>query len=92
MQTNESTTPGGAPAPLPSPSRRPTVRIDPRATVNEIMQQHPVAVTVFNTFGVDACCGGGEPLADAALDAGVELDVLLEALQDALCPGAEDAQ
>ena len=54
--------------------------IETTATVNEIIEQHPAAVTVFNSFGVDACCGGDRTLARAAADDGVDLEALVAAL------------
>ena len=33
--------------------------VDTAATVNEILAQHPATVSVFNLFGIDACCGFG---------------------------------
>ncbi len=47
-------------------------------TVNEVLRHHPDAVGVLNEMGVDACCGGASSLADAATDAGVRLEELLE--------------
>ena len=58
------------------------------ATVNEIIAAHPAAVSVFNTFGIDACCGGDAPLGEAARRDGASLDALLAAL-DALIAHSE---
>ena len=91
MTMHDTTRPGLAAELTPS-TRRAPAPIDPRATVNEVMQLHPVAVRVFNAFGVDACCGGAAPLAEAALDAGIPLDALLGALDGAIAgDGAEGA-
>ena len=54
--------------------------IDTAATVNEILVQHPVAVSAFNTFGIDACCGGDASLAEAARRDGADLAALIAAL------------
>lgn len=62
-----------------SPSRR----VDATATVNEILVAHPAAVGVFNSFGIDACCGGDASLIEAARRDGASVDALLAAL-DAL--------
>ena len=64
--------------PGPRPSR---ATIDPTLTVNEVVRRHPVALRVFTAFGVEACCRGGTPLPQAALDANVPLDELLDALE-----------
>jgi iron-sulfur cluster repair protein YtfE (RIC family) len=58
-----------------------TTRINPELTVNEIMVRHPASIDVFNRFGIDSCCGGGVPLADAAGRDGADLDDLLAALR-----------
>jgi len=63
--------------------------IDPSSTVNEVMQRHPVAVRVFNAFGVDACCGGAAPLSEAALDANVPIEALLDALAGVIVDGGD---
>ena len=55
--------------------------IDPAATVNEILVQHPETVSVFNTFGIDACCGGDADLARAASRDGADVRALLAALE-----------
>ena len=52
----------------------------PHATVNDTRLRYPVSIKVFNAFGIDACCGGAATLAQAAADAGIALDLLLDAL------------
>jgi len=52
-------------------------------TVNETIQRHPAAVAVFNELGIDACCGGGATLAQAAAREGIPLPELLMALRQA---------
>ena len=61
-----------------------TTNIDIVATVNEIVAQYPDTIAVFNRFGIDSCCGGGVPLADAARRDGADLDALLASLQEAI--------
>lgn len=56
-------------------------QIHSTATVNEILMQHPAAVSVLNTFGIDACCGGAASLEEAACRDGVDLHALVEALE-----------
>ena len=64
-----------------SPTRAPgALAISPTWTVNDTILQVPNAVKVFNAFGVDACCGGAATLVQAAADARVPIDTLLEAL------------
>jgi iron-sulfur cluster repair protein YtfE (RIC family) len=55
--------------------------IDRSATVNEILVQHPATVSVFNSFGIDACCGGDADLVEAARRDGADVDALLAALE-----------
>ena len=49
-------------------------------TVNDVLLARPEAVRVFNALGIDACCGGGLSLRDAAHEASVSEAVLLFAL------------
>lgn len=57
--------------------------IDSDWSVNATIQRFPSTVAVFNEYGVDACCGGAATLREAALEAGVALDQLLDALESA---------
>ncbi|HEX6050242.1 MAG TPA: DUF542 domain-containing protein [Gemmatimonadaceae bacterium] len=66
----------------PGSTSSPTV--DASATVNEILVRYPAAVSVFNTFGIDACCGGDATLEDAARRDGADLDALTAALSDVI--------
>ena len=59
---------------------RATSAIDPTATVNEILVTFPSTVSVFNQFGIDACCGGAASLSEAARRDGADADRLIEAL------------
>lgn len=61
--------------------------IDPSLTVNDVMACYPASIEVLNSFGLDTCCGGMEPLRDAAEDAGVPLQVLLAAIEHAVSKG-----
>jgi regulator of cell morphogenesis and NO signaling len=65
--------------------------IDPSATVNEILARYPETVSVFNTFGIDACCGGDAGLAEAARRDGADVNALLAAL-DRIARSARKAQ
>ena len=55
--------------------------IDATAIVNDVLRRYPSTVGVFNTFGIDACCGGAASLAEAAERDGAELGTLLDALR-----------
>lgn len=56
--------------------------IDPRWTVNETLAAYPETVAVFNAFGLDACCGGAAPIAEAAARDGAPLGALLASLDE----------
>ncbi|HVB31500.1 MAG TPA: DUF542 domain-containing protein [Gemmatimonadaceae bacterium] len=58
--------------------------LDPGRTVNELIARDPRTIAVFNRFGLDTCCGGGDAIAEAASREGVDLDALLAALRSAM--------
>ncbi len=58
--------------------------ISPDRMVNEVIRSHPATIAVFNTFGIDSCCGGAASIHDAAIRDGAEPEALLGALNKAL--------
>jgi regulator of cell morphogenesis and NO signaling len=62
--------------------------IDPNLTINTVVQQYPAALGVFNARGLDTCCGGGLPVAEAARRHGLDLPELLAALEQAAAEAA----
>jgi len=60
-----------------------TNTIDASLTVNEAIRRYPATVGVFNDFGIDACCGGAAPLAEAAVRDGADPVALLDAVRAA---------
>lgn len=52
-------------------------------TVREIALQQPTAIRVFEQFGIDYCCGGRKPLAEACSAANLEIDAVIAALEAA---------
>ena len=58
--------------------------IDPSLTINEIIRRYPTTIAVLNAFGVDTCCGGGEPLVAVARRDALDLDVIVAALNLAI--------
>ncbi|HZS02895.1 MAG TPA: DUF542 domain-containing protein [Chloroflexota bacterium] len=54
--------------------------VDPNLTINEVVRRYPAALGVFNARGLDTCCGGGLPVAEAAARHGLDLSELLAAL------------
>ena len=61
--------------------------LSPEATVNDVICRFPDAIPVFNELGIDSCCGGAASLEVAAREAGIEAEVLLVALDDAIKAG-----
>jgi regulator of cell morphogenesis and NO signaling len=49
-------------------------------TVREIAIENPASVRVFETFGIDYCCGANRSLSDACTRANVPLDKVLDLL------------
>jgi regulator of cell morphogenesis and NO signaling len=58
-------------------------------TVREIATENPASVRVFEKLGIDYCCGGRKPLAQACEEAGVSMERALHLLTNA--GPAEDA-
>jgi len=58
--------------------------ITARQTVNDVIARHPATVAVFNAHGIDACCGGAAPIAEAAQRDGADLEALLADLDAAI--------
>jgi regulator of cell morphogenesis and NO signaling len=52
-------------------------------TVREIALEQPTAIRVFEQFGIDYCCGGRKPLADACAAGNLEIDKVIAALEAA---------
>jgi regulator of cell morphogenesis and NO signaling len=49
-------------------------------TVREIAIEHPASVRVFDSLGIDYCCGGTRPLAEACRRANISTDQVLAML------------
>ncbi|MGA7859023.1 MAG: iron-sulfur cluster repair di-iron protein, partial [Terracidiphilus sp.] len=52
-------------------------------TVREIALEQPTAIRVFEQFGIDYCCGGRKPLAEACAAKSLEIDSVIAALEEA---------
>jgi regulator of cell morphogenesis and NO signaling len=61
-----------------------TPEIDKASIVDELTARYPDTIAVFNRFGIDSCCGGGVPIAEAARRDGADFDELLTALRAAV--------
>jgi regulator of cell morphogenesis and NO signaling len=51
-------------------------------TVNEITLAKPEAISVFDRYGIDSCCGGSLPLSEVARRHRLDLAALLQALNE----------
>lgn len=56
--------------------------------VNEVIRKYPATVAVFNHYGIDACCGGAAPVAEAAVRDGADPAALAADLARALAEAA----
>ncbi len=52
-------------------------------TVREIALEQPSSIRVFEQFGIDYCCGGRKPLAEACVAGKLEVDTVIAALEAA---------
>lgn len=52
-------------------------------TVGELVVERPSRARVFEKLGIDYCCGGKKPLAQACNEKGLSLDAVWQALNDA---------
>ena len=67
----------------PDQSGNVSAEIHADMTVNQIIHEHPETVAVFRRLGIDTCCGGALPLAEAARKHRVDFIVLLADLEQA---------
>ena len=52
-------------------------------TVREIAQTQPTSIRVFEKFGIEYCCGGRKPLAEACAGKDIDVDTVISALEAA---------
>jgi regulator of cell morphogenesis and NO signaling len=50
-------------------------------TVREIALENPASIRVFESFGIDYCCGGRKPLAEACEEKNIPLNEVIAALE-----------
>lgn len=55
-------------------------------TVRDIAVENPAAVRVFENYGIDYCCGGKLPLAEACLARNLNVDEVIASLEAATAP------
>lgn len=53
-------------------------------TVREIALEEPSSIRVFESFGIDYCCGGRKPLGEACAASSVDVDAVIAALEAAV--------
>lgn len=58
-------------------------KIDENMTINDVIKGYPSTLSVFNSFGIDSCCGGARTLKQVAGEGGIDLDAFLKALNEA---------
>jgi regulator of cell morphogenesis and NO signaling len=56
--------------------------IDTQRTVGELVAQRPARAIVFEKYGIDYCCGGGKPLAQACQERGVDFEAVTKELRN----------
>jgi len=61
-------------------------------TVREIALEQPASIRVFEQYGIDYCCGGRKPLAEACAANNIEVDAVLAALEAAAQGPATNAE
>ncbi len=52
-------------------------------SINDVIKAWPATLPVFNTFGVDSCCGGARTLSQTATEGNIDLHAFLAALNEA---------
>ena len=60
------------------------MKITPETHVAELATRHPRTIRVFQRHGVDFCCGGKRPLAEACSEHGLDFGALREELEGAV--------
>jgi len=60
------------------------IQIDGKTTVRDLVGRYPQTRPVFETHGIDYCCGGGKCLAEATRERGLKLAELVSALEESL--------
>lgn len=57
-------------------------------TVREIALENPASIRVFEAFGIDYCCGGRKPLAEACEARNISVDAVIAALEKGVTDAA----
>ncbi|HEV2136423.1 MAG TPA: iron-sulfur cluster repair di-iron protein [Terracidiphilus sp.] len=62
-----------------------------QTTVRDIALEQPASIRVFEHFGIDYCCGGRKPLAEACEERSIQPEAVLAAIEEATT-GHEEAR
>jgi regulator of cell morphogenesis and NO signaling len=62
-----------------------------QTTVREIAVENPASIRIFEKFGIDYCCGGRKPLAEACAERALEPAAVLAAIEAAAQPAGHAA-
>jgi regulator of cell morphogenesis and NO signaling len=57
-------------------------------TVRDIALENPTSIRVFEAFGIDYCCGGRKPLAEACAAKNISVDAVISALENGTASAA----
>lgn len=60
-----------------------------QTTVRDIALEQPASIRVFEHFGIDYCCGGRKPLAEACEERSIKPEAVLAAIEEAAANGRE---
>ncbi|HEY1578049.1 MAG TPA: iron-sulfur cluster repair di-iron protein [Terracidiphilus sp.] len=60
--------------------------------VRDIALENPASIRVFEAFGIDYCCGGRKPLAQACAERDIAVDDVIEALEKGLAEGQVEGE
>lgn len=57
--------------------------ITEQMVINDVIRKYPRTMAVFNRYHLDSCCGGARTVKEEAGHAGVDLNEVLGALNEA---------
>ncbi|WP_135853152.1 iron-sulfur cluster repair di-iron protein [Halorussus salinus] len=66
-----------------------TETIDPATSLGQLVRENPEFASVFESLGIDYCCGGDTPLERACEETDLELRSVLDRLADAESAGSD---
>lgn len=56
------------------------MEITKELTLNQVVDAYPAALKILGDLGLDTCCGGWEPIGEAAEHKGIDWNKVVEAL------------